>query len=286
MTSFPLLAQVSDRPTRSRAARAAYAFLLVGVATIAVYLVLPSHAQSVIFVVIGLAGVTAIVVGARKHLIGAGRIPWYLFAAGIAAQVTGDTVTGYYELAFGHEPPVPSVADAFYLGGYPALIAGIVILQRRLGGATSRAAVLDTVIVATAIGAARWVFFLQSTYEEHVRASARIVDSLYPTMDTVVLVGLAQLLIGPGRRSPSYRLLVASVALWVIGDDLYALYAATYVAGGWIDVFLLRSYVVFGTAAPDVVALEPCAYLVKPFPLYELENALLYAIELIPQRAV
>ena len=133
MTSFPLLAQVSDRPTRSRAARAAYAFLLVGVATIAVYLVLPSHAQSVIFVVIGLAGVTAIVVGARKHLIGAGRIPWYLFAAGIAAQVTGDTVTGYYELAFGHEPPVPSVADAFYLGGYPALIAGIVTDSRAPG---------------------------------------------------------------------------------------------------------------------------------------------------------
>ncbi len=37
-------------------------------------------------------------------------------------------------------------------------------------------------------------------------------------------------------------------------------------------------------AAPDVVALEPCAYLVKPFPLYELENALVRAVELIPQR--
>ncbi len=205
--------------------------------------------QSVVFVAIGLAGVSAIIFGARKHLIGSGRVPWYLFAAGIAGQVAGDTVTGYYELAFGHEPPLPSVADAFYRGGYPAFIAGIIILQRRLGGATSRAAVLDTVIVATAIGAVQWVFFLQSTYEEHVRVSARVVDSLYPTMDTLLLVGLAQLLIGPGRRSRSYRLLVASVALWVVGDELYALYAATYVAGGWIDVFLLGSYIVFGTAA-------------------------------------
>ncbi len=213
MTSFPLPARVSDRPTRSRAARAAYAFLFVGAVAIGIYLALPSRVQSVVFVAIGLAGVSAIIFGARKHLIGSGRVPWYLFAAGIAGQVAGDTVTGYYELAFGHEPPLPSVADAFYLGGYPAFIAGIIILQRRLGGATSRAAVLDTVIVATAIGAVQWVFFLQSTYEEHVRVSARVVDSLYPTMDTLLLVGLAQLLIGPGRRSPSYRLLVASVAL-------------------------------------------------------------------------
>ncbi|CAB4695025.1 MAG: hypothetical protein F2663_04785 [Actinobacteria bacterium] len=249
MTSFPLSERVTDRPTRSRSARNAYAFLLAGAVAIAIYLVLPSQVQSVVFVLIGLAGVFAIVGGARMHLIGSGRIPWYLFAAGIAGQVCGDIVTGYYELWFDREPPLPSVADAFYLGGYPAFIAGIVILQRRLGGATSRAAVLDTVIVATAIGAVQWVFFLQSTYEEHIRASARIVDSLYPTMDTLLLVGLAQLLIGPGRRSPSYRLLVVSVALWVVGDELYVLYASTYVAGGWIDVFLLGSYVVFGTAA-------------------------------------
>jgi CheY-like chemotaxis protein len=39
-------------------------------------------------------------------------------------------------------------------------------------------------------------------------------------------------------------------------------------------------------ADPDVLALEPAAYLVKPFPLYALERALARALATVPAAAV
>ena len=134
------------RPT----SRAAVWYLAAGAAAIAVYFVLPGDAQSIVYVLLGLSAAAAIVVGATWNPVGE-RLPWYLFAGGILLQVAGDAVFGYYEIWLDREPPTPSVADVLYLSGYPLLAAGAFLLLRRLGGATSRAALLDTIIVRSVL---------------------------------------------------------------------------------------------------------------------------------------
>jgi signal transduction histidine kinase len=71
----------------------------------------------------------------------------------------------------------------------------------------------------------------------------------YPAVDTLLLVALAQLLVGPGRRTPAYRLLLGSVALWVVADEIYALDVTGYQGGDWIDALWLLSYVAWAAAA-------------------------------------
>ena len=44
--------------------------------------------------------------------------------------------------------------------GYPLLALGILVLLRKLGGQTSRAAMLDTVIVFCGVALVQWVFFI------------------------------------------------------------------------------------------------------------------------------
>jgi signal transduction histidine kinase len=242
--------QVTTRPSPElRLPRAAApAFLAGGAAAIGVYFVLPADVQSVVFVLIGLVSVAAIYVGAVRNL-EASRLPWLLFAGGILCEVAGDAIFAVYEVRLDREPPAPSVADAFYLLGYPLLVTGIFLLVRRLGGQTSRAAILDTVIVFAGVAVVQWVFFIDPYTHMTLTTGERLVDTAYPVMDVLLLVAFAQLVVGPARRTAAYRLLLVSVALWLAADELYRLSVTSYQGGNWIDALWLLSYVTWGAAA-------------------------------------
>jgi signal transduction histidine kinase len=238
---------------RLREAPATWSFLAGGAIAIVVYFLLPSHSntQSIFFVAIGFVSVCTIYYGAVRNLPRDRRLAWQLFAFGLLGQVAGDTIFAVYEVGLNREPPAPSIADAFYLAGYPLIVAGIFIALRRLGGHTSRAAILDSVVVFVAVILVQWVFFIEPYRHLATSHTARIVDMGYPAMDALMLVALAQLLLGPGGRTTAYRLLVVSVALWIVADEWFGLHRASYEGGDWIDAFWLGSYVVWAAAALD-----------------------------------
>ncbi|HEV8463166.1 MAG TPA: HAMP domain-containing sensor histidine kinase [Gaiellaceae bacterium] len=226
--------------------------LALGAGAIGLYFLLPPHGQSVFYVVIGAAAVGGIYLGAVRNLPSAERLPWLLFAAGLLCQVAGDTIFAVYELHLDREPPSPSVADAFYLGGYPLLALGIFLVLKRIGAQVSRAAVLDTLVVFCGVALFQWVFFIEPyRHQEFANESQRLVAMAYPAMDVLLAVGLAQLLLGPGGRTRAYRLLLVSIALWVVADEIYGLNVDTYQGGDWIDALWLGSYVVWAAAALD-----------------------------------
>lgn len=238
------------RPIRARAASATWIFIAVGAVAIGVYFVLPSHVQSVVYVLFGVASVTAIFVGAALHLPRTGRLAWHLFALGLSGQVIGDAIFAVYEVHLHREPPSPSIADAFYLGGYPLLAAAIFVLLRRLGATVSRTGTLDALVVFCGVVLVQWVYFIDPyRHLAYSSETARYVNMAYPAVDVLLLVGLAQLLLGPGGRTVSYRLLLGGVGLWVVADEIYGLNQSTYQGGDWMDAFWLASYVIWGAAA-------------------------------------
>ena len=245
-----------SEPARSRTAgrlrslSASQAFMGAGALAIVVYFLLPPDGQSVFYVVIGAASVSAILVGAARNLPQGRRLAWQLFAFGLLGQVVGDAIFAFYEVSLNREPPSPSVADAFYLAGYPLLVLGVVLVLRELGSQTSRSAILDTVVIFSAVALVQWVFFVDPYNHMHFGTEfARVVAMAYPVMDALLLVALAQLLVGPGGRTRAYRLLLLSVGLWVIADEIYGLNVNAYQGGDWIDGLWLASYVVWAGAA-------------------------------------
>ncbi|HEX4680198.1 MAG TPA: HAMP domain-containing sensor histidine kinase [Gaiellaceae bacterium] len=239
---------------RVRSAPATWAFLGAGLLAIGVYFLLPAHgdAQSVFFVVVGFASVVAIYVGSVRNLPRGERLAWQLFSLGLLGQVAGDAIFAVYEVSLGREPPSPSIADAFYLGGYPLLALGVLLILRELGGQTSRAAILDTLVIFSGVALVQWVFFIDPY--NHMRFGtevARLVAMAYPAVDVLLLVAFAQLVVGPGGRTRAYRLLLASIALWVIADEVYGLNVESYRGGDWVDALWLGSYVVWAAAALD-----------------------------------
>jgi signal transduction histidine kinase len=222
----------------------------VGLLAIGIYFLLPPDFQSVFYVVVGFASVAAIYVGSIRNLPRGERLAWQLFAFGLLGQVAGDAIFAVYEVSLNREPPSPSIADAFYLGGYPLLALGVLLILKKLGGQTSRAAILDTLVIFSGVALVQWVFFIDPY--NHMRFGtefARLVAMAYPAVDVLLLVAFAQLLVGPGGRTRAYRLLLASIALWVVADEAYGLNASTYEGGSWIDALWLGSYVVWAAAA-------------------------------------
>jgi signal transduction histidine kinase len=155
--------------------------------------------------------------------------------------VIGDVVFAVYEVGLDREPPTPSVADVFYLAGYPLIAAGLVLLVRRHGLTANRATVLDGAVLLLGAALVQWVLFV----DPYPLTS----DMIYPILDVLFFVGLVHVLLAAGGASTSNRLLAIAIACWVIADEIYAMHPAGYQSSEWIDALWLSAYVFWGAAA-------------------------------------
>src|SRR4051794_13186600 len=229
--------------------RFAYGYLAAGVAAIALYFVLPwnSFGQTLLYDAIGASAAAASFAGARLFS-PSRRLPWYLFGAGLLAFSLGDVIFNLYAFVWHEDPPVPSVADVFYLAGYPFLTAGLVLLVRSLRAHERRSGRLDAAMLISAFLLCQWVFLLQDRLGAGSIAD-RVVAFAYPAMDVVLLSALVFFALTPTWRTVSYRYLVASVVLLVVADEIYGLAPDTYAQTTWLDTAWLLSYVLWGVAA-------------------------------------
>src|SRR5438477_1348408 len=225
------------------------AYLAVGLAATARYFALPwnSFAQTLVYDAIGASAAAASVLGARIHRPSLRR-PGYLFGSGLLAFSVGDVLFNLYPFVWHRDPPVPSIADVFYLAGYPLLTAGLIMLVRCLRAEERRRGRLDAAMVVTAFALCQWIFLMQ----DRVRTGSlgeRLVAFSYPAMDIVLLAALVFFAMTPTRRTVAYRYLAASMVLLIFADEVYGLSPATYAQATWLDSAWLLSYVLWGVAA-------------------------------------
>ena len=207
------------------------------------YFLVPQTAQFVLYGLDGAGAAALIVYGVRRNRPSL-PWPWLLFALGTACFSIGDDISDW----LGGSPPVPSWADAFYLAGYPLLTVGLLLLLFATGGYRRLAALTDAAILTFAFVLVQWVFVLDAIVDDHTAgAGARVVSVLYPVMDIVLLAGLAGFFVTAVWRSASFLLLVGSVALLLMSDEVFAL--GSYRSGSWVDAGWLLSYVLWAAAA-------------------------------------
>lgn len=225
-----------------------------GVVVIAAHALLPaSLGRELLYLAIGLAAVGLMVAGIRRNR-PAHPLPWVLLGCGLAAWVAGDLVWMVLESVLGLEP-FPSIADGFYLLGYPLLATGLHRLSRARNPAGDRTAILDALVSGTAFALVMWVSFIKPTWTAaEGTLLERIVGVAYPVGDLVLLVQLVYLT-GLGlAKSRSLRLLGAALAVTLVGDLLFQ--AAVYIPVletnvPALDTLWLVGYLLFGAAVFD-----------------------------------
>ena len=226
-------------------------YLAGGMVALALYFLLPLEEpwSSLAYDLIGLSSVAAILVGVCHHR-PARPLIWWCFAIGQLLFVVGDVLYAVIEQVLG-QSPFPSVADGFYLAGYPILAVGLLVLIRGRISGRDRAGLIDAAIIATGLGLLSWTFLMKPiAADPSLSLPERLISLAYPLGDVLLLVMAARLATSPGARTAAYRLLGLALVLLLGADIGYAvLNLVSSYQGGLIDAGWLLSYVVWGTAA-------------------------------------
>jgi signal transduction histidine kinase len=219
-------------------------FLAGGVALSGIYFLIPSGTpQSVLYDGIGIASSLAIGLGVFLNRPET-RLPWFLFGLGNLSSAAADII-------FNIDPSatVPSVADWFYLAAYPLLAVGVAYLIFHAGGHHRFAALVEAAIVTVAFALFQWVFVVEQIVDGTGSASERAVTALYPSMDVLLLAGLAGFFVTAAWRTPAFLLLVGALVTMLVADEIYGLSPGGYSPGDWVDLGWLLSYVLWAAAA-------------------------------------
>jgi diguanylate cyclase (GGDEF)-like protein/PAS domain S-box-containing protein len=173
-----------------------------------------------------------------------------LLAIGIALFVVGDIVWDVAVYAFGHSNDYVPASDVLYLSAYPFFAIGLLQLCGLRGH--TRGALVDTAVVSLAAGGLLWEMCIAPTIDSATGSTWNRVTTLaYPIMDVILVVGVIYAVLSVGRWVPASGMLVAGLAVQLIGDSIYARLSADGAlgTGHWLDPVWPASYVLVAAAA-------------------------------------
>jgi diguanylate cyclase (GGDEF)-like protein len=189
----------------------------------------------------------------RAWVIRTERLPWLVLGIGLALNATGEI---YYSIAFGDSgnPPIPSLADLFYLLYYPAAFAGLLLLVRRRVRGSHPGMWIDAAIAAmTSAAVIAAIAFETILHSTQGSSTAAVLTMLaYPIGDMALLgIAVGMLALSGWRPGRAWLMLAVGLGLSAIADTGYAYASAkgTYVVGGVLDSLWLGA-ALFTACAP------------------------------------
>ncbi|HEV3001541.1 MAG TPA: EAL domain-containing protein [Solirubrobacteraceae bacterium] len=158
------------------------------------------------------------------------------------------------------DAPWPSMADAGWLAFYPAAYFGLVRLVGNSVGSVRPTLLLDGLITALAVAALATVFIMGPVISERPDESlGAAVTVAYPVGDIILLSLVAGALTVMGRHgSGAWRLIGAGLALFALGDAIYAHISATssYESGTPLDLTWAAGMVLMAHASRRAAGLR------------------------------
>ena len=231
----------------------------------------------------------------RGALVAADRSAWLALGCGTLLWNAGDIY--WYAVLWGmDEPPYPSLADVGWLGLYPFLYAGLVMLVRREVTQLPPSVWLDGLVGGLAAAALSASLFLGTIIEGTGGSMAAVATNLaYPIADLLLLVMVIGVfaLLGwrPGR---AWLMLAGGIALFAVGDTsfLFRVAAGTYETGSVLDLPWSGGMLLMGLAAcqrpkqAGVSTFDGWAVLVMPLLFTLVSLGLLFRATLVPTSTV
>jgi two-component system, cell cycle response regulator len=203
---------------------------------------------------------------------GSERAAWLAITIGLFSSFAADV---YYTVALSGlaEPPFPSVADAGYLGIYPACYIGVVLLLRARAGRIPPALWLDGLISALAVAAVGAALVLGVVASTEGSLATVATNLAYPLGDLTFLAFIFGVITVTGwRPGRTWLLIAAGFAVFALADTIYLYQVAldTYVEYtildvGWPAAYLLVAFAAWQPAKRlDARALRGWAMLALP----------------------
>lgn len=182
------------------------------------------------------------VLGAVHRNIFVGMLLWFL----------GDAAWALYEIGLRVPVPYPSLADVFYLAGYPALAVGAIGLLWNFKELVDRKRVAVSTLLAVSVMSVTIISLLGPLLEESTDLLMAAFDVAYPILDMVVLIPSIFLVLNNpfrgGTLAQSWIWISIGIALTTIADIFFSqgTLAGWYYSGHPVELFYLWGYVSMG----------------------------------------
>jgi two-component system, cell cycle response regulator len=177
-------------------------------------------------------------------LLAAGRVTgrrrwlWGLLLVSNVLWLAGDLVWAGYDYVLHRQAPVPSVADAFYIGSYLLVPAAVLVGFGGASGQRRARSLLDAVVVALGLGVAGWHLLIAPQLQSDLSLTT-LAQIAYPLLGVVIVITLASVALAGHRHvAPSVWLLAAAFTVSALTVISYT-YLATmndYVDGDWLNL--------------------------------------------------
>jgi diguanylate cyclase (GGDEF)-like protein len=247
--------------------RAWLGYLAAGLVAIVGYYLIPAQGAGVparvtVYCATSVSAAVAVLVGLLRNRPRA-RLPWVLLGLSQVVYAIADTTfyVRHYLLGL---TDYPSLSDPFYLGHYPLVVLALLLLIRRRTPGRDLPSVLDASVLAVVAAMLSWLYLIAPQARADSPMLVKLTSVAYPVMDLAMLAVALRLILGVGRRSPSFALLTGNLLAIFTADTLYVLQQLnlTYQAGNFLDAIWLSGNLALGAAAlhPTMARLgEPSA---------------------------
>ncbi len=181
------------------------------------------------------------------------RFAWALFSVGMASWGLGNIYYSIF-LVDKNPVPIPSVADALFLGTYPPVLIALVLLSRSRLRAVGLGLSLDGLIAALGVAAVSSAVVVEAVLRATAHATTAVVAAslAYPVCD-LLLLGLivGALALSGWRFDRMWVLLGGGLGVFTVTDGIFLFKVShgTYVVGTILDAGWLLGAVLISFAA-------------------------------------
>ncbi|MBP2472497.1 diguanylate cyclase (GGDEF)-like protein [Crossiella equi] len=229
-------------------------YLLIGLTFVGIYFLIPTDdsgriARFVVYCLITSSAAVVALWGVRRNR-PRPALPWLLIALGQVVYAVAD-ISFYVAHYVLRDHSYPNVADIFYLGHYPLVVAGLVLLIRMRTPGRDTPGILDAAVLSVSAGMMSWLYLIGPRAQQDSPLLVKAASLAYPMMDLAMLAVALRLIMGGGRRPAAFWLLSTNLIALFAADSIYVLQQldGTYAAGNFLDAIWLVSNLALGAAA-------------------------------------
>jgi diguanylate cyclase (GGDEF)-like protein len=232
------------------------AYLITGILVVtgyyfAVHLHAPPPVRVLLYCLVSASAAVAVIVGCVRNLpAGRARLPWLFLGLSQVVYATAD-ICFYVAHNIFNDTAFPALADPLYLGHYPLVVVGLILLIRLRTPGRDLASLLDAATVAVAGAMLSWLYLIGPQARADSPMLIKLASVAYPVMDLAMFAVALRLILGPGRRPVSFLLLAGNLLAILTADTLYVMQQlnGTYQTGNFLDAIWLGGNLALGAAA-------------------------------------
>lgn len=218
---------------------------------VAVHLNAPALLRVILYCTASASAAVAVFVGCLLNLPARrSRLPWLILGASQVVYATAD-ICFYVAHDIENNTDYPAIADPLYLGHYPLVVVGLILLIRLRTPGRDLASLLDAATVGVAGAMLSWLYLIAPQARADEPLLVKLASVGYPVMDIAMFAVALRLILGPGRKPGSFMLLGANLLLIFAADTIYVMQqlAGTYYSGNFLDAIWLGGNLALGAAA-------------------------------------